>query len=123
MHWRELILDWTKYNQVPTEYATASAIGLAAATLGAMERRGFVESKPTKPKQYRRVVTPQVLVYKYIDENRSDFGEFFTIRKTGEKLGMLCSIGADGDVKDCWGHKYDLTGACKIEFRTRSFNL
>ena len=59
-------MDWNKYNQVPEDWATASDIGLAAATLGAMERRGFVESKATKPKQYRRVVTPQVLVYKYI---------------------------------------------------------
>ena len=116
-------MDWTKYNQVPTEYATASAIGLAAATLGAMERRGFVESKPTKPKQYRRVVTPQVLVYKYIDENKNDFDEFFTLWKTGEELGMLCSLGADGDVRDCWGKKYDLAGVNQIKFRTRRFNL
>ena len=116
-------MDWSKYNQVPLEYATASTIGLAAATLGAMERRGFVESKPTKPKQYRRVVTPQVLVYKYIDENRDDFDEFFTLRKTGEKLGMLCSLDKSGDVLDCWGKKYDLNGVNYIEFRTRSFNL
>ena len=116
-------MDWTKYNQVPTEYATAADIGIAATTLGAMERRGFVESKPTKPKQYRRITTPQVLVYKYIDENRDDFGEFFTLRKTGAKLGMLCSLDKSGDVLDCWGKKYDLTNVCKIEFRTRSFEL
>ena len=118
-------MDWTKYNQVPTEYATASAIGLAAATLGSMERRGFVESKPTKPKQYRRVVTPQVLVYKYIDENRDDFGEFFTLQRSyGEYNGrMLCYLDSAGDVVDCWGKKYDLKDVIRIEFRTRSFDI
>lgn len=116
-------MDWTKYNQVPVEYATAAQIGIAAATLGAMERRGFVESKPTKPKQYRRVMTPQVLVYKYIDENKDDFGEFFTLRKKNQELGMLCYLDSAGDVVDCWGKKYDLTDVCKIEFRTRSFEI
>ena len=116
-------MDWTKYNQVPLEYATASDIGLAAATLGAMERRGFVESKPTKPKQYRRVVTPQVLVYKHLDENTDDYEEFFTLWKKDKELGMLCSLNKSGDVLDCWGKKYDLTDVCKIKFRTRSFDI
>ena len=116
-------MDWNKYNQVPEDWATASAIGLAAATLSAMERRGFVESKATKPKQYRRVVTPQVLVYKYIDENRSDFEDYFVLRKAGAPYGMFCSLDKSGDVLDCWGKKYDLTGVNHIEFRTRSFNL
>ena len=116
-------MDWNKYNQVPEDWATASAIGLAAATLGAMERRGFVESKVTKPKQYRRVVTPQVLVYKYIDENRSDFEDYFTLVKTGAPYGMLCSLDKSGDVLDCWGKKYDLTNVCKIKFRTKEFDL
>ena len=116
-------MDWSKYNQVPLEYATASAIGLAAATLGAMERRGFVESKPTKPKQYRRVVTPQVLVYKYVDENKNDFGEFFTLVKTGAPYGMLCSLDKSGDVLDCYGKKYDLTNVCKIKFNTKEFDI
>lgn len=116
-------MDWSKYNQVPEDWATASAIGLAAATLGAMERRGFVESKATKPKQYRRIVTPQVLVYKYIDENKDDFDEFFMLRKEGATLGMLCSLDKSGDVLDCWGKKYDLNGVNYIEFRTRSFDI
>ena len=116
-------MDWNKYNQVPTDWAIAKDIGLAAATLGAMERRGFVESKATKPKQYRRVVTPQVLVYKHIDENREDFEEFFTLWKGGIPCGMLCSLNKAGDVLDCWGNKYDLTGVNRIEFRTRSFDI
>lgn len=116
-------MDWSKYNQVPLEFATASSIGLAAATLGAMERRGLVESKPTKPKQYRRVVTPQVTVYKLIDENKDDFEEFFFLTKAGAPYGMMCSLDKSGDVLDCYGKKYDLTGVVKVEFRTRSFQV
>ena len=116
-------MDWIKYSKIPTEYATASVIGLAAATLTAMERRGFVESLPTKPKQYRRVNTPQALIYKHIYENEDDFGEFFTLYRVNEKIGMLCSINKSGDILDCWGKKYDLANINRITFRTRSFTF
>ena len=99
-------MDWIKYSKVPTEYATASAIGLAAATLTAMERRGFVESLPTKPKKYRRINTPQTLIYKHLHENQDDFGDFFWLYRAGEKLGMMCSMNKSGDILDCWGEKY-----------------
>lgn len=115
-------MDWTKYNQVPTDWATASAIGLAAATLGAMERRGFVESIATKPKQYRRIVTPAVTIYRLLEENKDDYGEFFTLQKREGKFNgrMLCYV-KGGDVVDCWGNKYDLSDVIYIEFRTRGF--
>ena len=116
-------MDWIKYNQVPLEYATAAKIGLAAATLGAMERRGFIESLNTRPKQYRRVVTPQIKVYQILEENKDDYDEFFTLRKVDATLGMLCSLDKSGDVVDCWGKKYDLANVNKIETRTRSFEV
>lgn len=116
-------MDWTKYNQIPTEYATASAIGLAAATLGAMERRGFVESKSTKPKQYRRVVTPQVTIYRLIAENKADICDLFLVRKAGAPYGMYCSLDKSGDVLDCYGKKYDLSGVNYIKFNTKEFEI
>ena len=116
-------MDWTKYNQVPTEYATASAIGLAAATLGAMERRGFVESKPTKPKQYRRVVTPTIKVFQILEQHKDEYGDYFVLWKEGAQLGMLCSLDRSGDVLDCWGNKYDLTGVNRIILRKKEYNL
>ena len=36
-------MDWEKYNKVTETFATAREIGVAAATLGAMARRGLVE--------------------------------------------------------------------------------
>ena len=116
-------MDWKKYNQVPLEFATASAIGLAAATLGAMERRGFVESKPTKPKQYRRVVIPQVIVYQLLDEHRADFDDYFTLRKKDAPYGMLCSLDKSGDVLDCWGKKYDLTNINYAKIGQKEYNI
>ena len=116
-------MDFSKYNQVPEDWATASTIGIAAATLGAMERRGLVESKPTKPKQYRRVVTPQVLGYKYIDENKKEFDTYFTLRKAGMPYGMLCSLDKSGDVLDCWGNKYDLTNVNYAKFGEKEYNI
>lgn len=116
-------MDWTKYNAVPLEYATAKEIGLAAATLGAMERRGFVESIATKPKQYRRIVTPQVTIYRLLDEHRADFTDYFTLKKEGAPYGMLCSLGADGDVRDCWGKKYDLTNVNYAKIGKKEYTI
>lgn len=115
-------MDWNKYNQVPTEYATASAIGLAAATLGAMARRGFVEVLDTKPKQYRRINSPAVRIYELLDTNKDDYQDYFTLLKKDAPYGMLCSL-RNGEVIDCWGNKYDLTNIVSLETRTRRFDL
>lgn len=116
-------MDWSKYEKVPTAFATAREIGLAAASLGALERRGFVESTKTSPKQYRRIESPRVIIYKLIDENRGDFDDFFTLRKEGAPYGMLCSLNKAGDILDCWGKIYDLTDVNYIKFKTKEFNL
>lgn len=115
-------MDWNKYNQVPEEFATAREIGLAAATLGAMARRGLVEARDTSPKQYRRINTPAAQVYLLCEQYKNDFDTYFTLRKTNEPLGMLCSI-SNNIVVDCWGNPYDLNNVCKIEFRTKSFEI
>jgi hypothetical protein len=115
-------MDWAKYNQVPTEYATASQIGLAAATLGAMARRGFVEVLDTKPKQYRRINSPAVRIYELLDTNKDDYQDYFTLFKKDAPYGMLCSL-RNSEVIDCWGNKYDLTNVVSLETRTRRFDL
>lgn len=115
-------MDWTKYNQVPTEFATASEIGIAAATLGALARKGFVEVQDSRPKRYRRIDSPAVKVYQLCEQHKKDYDTYFTLRKKNEKLGMLCSI-SGGTVVDCWGKPYDLTNVCKIEFRTKEFEI
>lgn len=115
-------MDFSKYNQVPTEPATAKEIGLASATLSAMARRGLVEVIPGKPNKYRRIENPTIKIYQLLEENKNDFDEFFTLRKKDTQLGMLCYI-KGGEIVDCWGKRYDLTDVCKIEFRTRSFDI
>lgn len=115
-------MDWEKYEQVPTEFATAREIGVAAATLGAMVRRGLVEVKDTTPKQYRKINNPSVKIYSLCEKNKNDFDTYFTLRKSTEKLGMLCSI-SNGTIVDCWGHPYDLSNVNRVEFRTKSFDI
>lgn len=115
-------MDFSKYSQIPAEPATAKEIGLAAATLSAMARRGLVEVIPGKPNKYRRIDNPAIKVYMLCEQYKGDYDTYFTLRKEGESLGMLCSMKGN-DVLDCWGNKYDLTGVNKIEFRTRSFDI
>lgn len=104
-------MDFSKYNQIPAEFATASQIGIAAATLSAMARRGMVEVRDTTPKQYRRVVSPIAGLYQIIEQHKDC--EFFTLYRDPTELGMLCYI-SKGEVVDCWGRKYDLSEVKRI---------
>ena len=115
-------MDWEKYNLVSNEFKTAREIGLAAATLGAMARRGFVEIQDGSPKRYRKISNPAAHIYHLCDEHKDDYDTYFTLRKENEPLGMLCSM-HDNTVVDCWGNPYDLTNVYIIEFRTKKFNL
>lgn len=115
-------MDFSKYNQIPTEPATAAQIGLAAATLSAMARRGLVEVIPGKPNKYRRIDSPILTILRLCEENKDDYGEFFHLHRKGEKLFMLCSL-KDNTILDCWGKPYDVSTVDKVEFRTRKFEL
>lgn len=115
-------MDWNKYELVPLEFATASEIGLAAATLGAMARKGLVEVQEGRPKRYRKLNNSVARIYQLCEENKDDFDTYFTLRKKDEPLGMLCSI-SGSSIVDCWGKAYDLTNVCKVEFRTKQFDI
>ena len=111
-----------KLNLVPTEYKTASQIGLAAATLGALARRGLVEVLDTVPKQYRKVGGNISKIYELVTQNKDDYDTYFCLRKKGKKVGMLCSFSKD-KILDCWGNPYDLTDVNQIDFNTRTFYI
>ena len=116
-------MDWKKYDLISNEFKTAREIGLAAATLGAMARRGFVEIKEGSPKQYRKIDSPAIKIYRLCEENKNDFETYFTLQKENTPYGMLCSIDSSGDIVDCWGKKYDLTGVNYVKFRTKEFYI
>ena len=44
------------------------------------------------------------------------------LRKSNEKLGMLCSF-SNSTIVDCWGNPYDLTNVNRVEFRTKKFDI
>lgn len=115
-------MDWAKYNKVPEDFATAREIGLAAATLGALARRGFVEVLDTTPKQYRKSHNPAIRIYQLCDIHYADYDTFFALYKKDKPIGMLCSI-SNNTIVDCWGKPYDLTDVCRIEFRTKKFEI
>ena len=116
-------MDWEKYNKIPVEFKTAREIGLAAATLGAMARRGFVQVADTKPKQYKRIDNPAINIFRLCEEHKNDYDTFFTLWKKDKKIGMMCSMSPGGDVLDCWGNKYDLTEVIRIGFRGKEYLL
>lgn len=115
-------MDFSKYNQVPAEPATAAQIGLAAATLSAMARRGLVEVIPGKPNKYRRIDNPAIKIYQLLEENKDDFDEFFTLRKKDADLGMLCYV-KGGEIVDCWGKRYDLTDINYAKIGGKEYNI
>lgn len=107
---------------VSTEYKTASQIGLPAATLGALARRGMIEVLDTTPKQYRKASGNIAKIYTLIEQNKDDYDTYFCLRKSDRKIGMLCSY-SKNKVLDCWGNPYDLANVNRIDFNTRSFEL
>ena len=115
-------MDWSKYEKVPNEYATAREIGLAAATLGALARKGFVEVLDTTPKQYRKSHNPAIKIYQLCEEYKKDFDTYFILKKKNASYGMLCHM-VSGTIVDCWGNPYNLTDVCRIEFRTKKIDL
>lgn len=109
-------------DKIPEEFKTAREIGLAAATLGALARRGLVEVLDTTPKQYRKINGSTTRIYQLCEENKADYDTFFSLYKKDKPIGMLCSI-VNNTIVDCYGQKYDLTDVCRIEFRTRKFEV
>lgn len=115
-------MDWTKYNLVSDEFKTAREIGLAAATLGALARRGFVEVKEGSPKQYRKIASAAVKIYQLCDIYSDQYDTYFTLYKKDAPIGMFCSI-VNNTIVDCWGNPYDLTDVVAVSFRKKKINL
>lgn len=115
-------MDWEKYNLVPKEFKTAREIGLAAATLGALARRGFVEVKEGSPKQYRKIASPAIKIYQLCDIYSDQYDTYFTLYKKDAPIGMFCSI-VNNTIVDCWGKPYDLTDVIAASFRKKKINL
>ena len=115
-------MDFAKYNQVPTDFATAKEIGLAAATLSAMARRGLVEVLAGKPNKYRRIPNKAVTIYQLLEENKDDFEEFFMLHRKDAPYGVLCYL-QKGEVVDCWGERMNLSDIDRLETRKRKFDI
>lgn len=105
-------MNWAEYNKIPLEYKTAREIGLAAATLGAMARRGLLEVVNSSPKKYRRIKSVATRIYQLCEEHKKDF---FILYKKDAKNGMLCTLSKD-NITDCYGNVYNLKNINRIRF-------
>ena len=101
------------------KWYTATELGMAAASMTAMVRRGLVVDRAGKPKQYKKVANVLVKILDILKDK--DF-EFFTLYKTDRPLGMLCSI-KNEQVLDCWEKPYDLTNVCKLVVKHQEFTI
>jgi sugar-specific transcriptional regulator TrmB len=115
-------MDWEKYNLVPEEFKTAREIGLAAATLGAMARRGFVAVQDGSPKKYKKIKNIGAEIYHLCEIYSDQYDTYFTLYKEDAPYGMFCSI-SNGTIVDCWGKPYDLNNVIAISFRKKKFSL
>lgn len=88
------------------QFYTAAQLGVAAASLTAMCKRGLLEKKQTKPLQYRKIDNSKM--FTIIEYAKKENAEYFTLFNKDNKLGMMCSV-KNGVVVDCWGKLYDLS--------------
>lgn len=107
MTWLEILQQMSD-----SEYKTAKEIGVAAATLGAIVRRGYIEKTNTTPAKYRKTNKAQYYIkaFIFIKKNPSESYSFY---KENEPFGMLCSV-SKNDILDCWGNVWDLEGLTGI---------
>lgn len=115
-------MDLSKYELIPTEFATAKKIGLAAQTLNAYVRRGMAEVQKGSPNKYRRIENVSIKIYDFLEKNKNKFNQYFTLYKENEPLGMMCSL-VGGEVADCYGNKYNLVGVTTIEIKGKKYVL
>ena len=101
------------------KWYTAKELGMAAASMSAMVRRGLVIDRAGKPKQYKKTSTVLVKILDILKDK--DF-EYFTLFKTDRKLGMLRKK-KNEQVLDCWDQPYDLTNVCKLVVKHQEFTI
>lgn len=108
------------WKQMPAnEWISAKELGVAPASMTAMVRRNMVEATNTSPKKYRRIVSPNFVLFLLYEHMPR---EFVGIQLAGEELDMLCTI-KNGKVYDCWGEPYDIATAVRARFGRRYFDL
>lgn len=95
---------------------TAKQVNLSASTLRAMERRNLVEINNTCSPHLYKAISQQEnntnhTIYSAI-LNLAKNG-FIVLKRTDEKIGMLCQI-KGGLIYDCWNKPY--TNLSKVKF-------
>ena len=101
------------------KWYTAKELGMAAASMSAMVRRGLVVDRTGKPKQYKKTVSTLAKILEVLKDKEF---EYFVLYKTDRQLGMLCSL-KNEQVLDCWEKPYDLTNVYKLVVKHQEFAI
>ena len=101
------------------KWYTAKELGMAAASMTAMVRRGLVVDRAGKPKQYKKTVSTLAKILEVLKDKEF---EYFTLYKTDRQLGMLCSL-KNEQILDCWEKPYDLTNVYKLVVKHQEFTI
>lgn len=110
----------------------ASEWGVAAATLCALVKRGYLTKTNSAPAFYTKLPAADkyVMVCNYIAANPNE--DYYDLWRENESLAMMC--GFDGkDILDCYGEKWDIANcvgylvwengvARKMRFDNRNFD-
>lgn len=108
---------WSKMEE--GKWYTASELGMAAASMTAMVRRGLVDDWSCRPKKYRKKENKLIKILGYLQNFEY---EFFTLYREGETIGMLCSLDKER-VLDCWENLYDLTSVNRLVVKKVEFSI
>ena len=115
---KDAYLDtWAKMEE--GKWYTASELGMYAASMTAMVRRGLVEDLNCRPKKYRKKENKLIKILNCL---RNFDYEFFTLYREGQSIGMLCSLDKER-VLDCWEKLYDLTNVNRLVVKNVEFSI
>lgn len=101
------------------KWYTAAELGVAAASLNAMNKRGMVEVLKGKPNQYRKIKSVLPTILSILSKEKPDF---FTLYRKKGTVGMLCSL-KNNQILDCWGKPYPIINITYMTIETKEFYL
>lgn len=98
---------------------TATELGVAAASLTAMSKRGLVEVIKGKPNRYKKKSSVLPKILSILSQEQP---EFFTLYSDKNSIGMLCSL-KKNQIVDCWGNPYSIDGIKFMTIKRKEYEL
>jgi hypothetical protein len=101
---------------------TGAQLGVAAASLGAMGRRGMVNVIDEVPKRYIKNKEDKTAAVLKIVAEHLPAGDGFIVYQKNHELGMFCFM-KSGRICDCYYNPYSVSEAEKVVIHNEVFNI